>query len=43
MKKSYQEPSLVLAQIESHITILTGSPSNLNVDPDPIPEGGEGS
>lgn len=43
MKKSYQEPSLVLAQIESHITILAGSPTNLNVDPYPIPDDGQGS
>ena len=43
MKKSYQEPSLVSTLIEPNISILGVSPGNLNVDPDPIPEGGEGS
>lgn len=41
MKKSYQEPYIVSTLIESNINILAGS--NLNVDPTPIPEGGEGS
>ena len=44
MKKTYQEPSLVLTLIEPNITVLGGgSPTNLNVDPDPMPEGVSGS
>ena len=37
MKKTYQEPSLVLTLIEPNITVLGGgSPANLGIGTEPI-------